>query len=220
MTIPPAATYRPRNPDTRAPGRASGHAGAPVSEALPQALRGSHRGDVLRIGTLAARTGVSVDALRYYERRGLLRPTGRRASGYREYPPEAAALVRFIKRAQALGFTLAEVEELVRLRDDARRPAAAVAAREVAAAKVRDIDDRVRQLLALRGALADLVETCEATCGPDGPTDDASCPIIGALDEARDDEALDDAGTTPGDALVRLGFQEQDLPPSNPRSRR
>jgi DNA-binding transcriptional MerR regulator len=131
---------------------------------------------VLRIGDLAARAGVSVDALRYYERRGLLRPTGRGASGYREYPPEAAALVRFIKRAQALGFTLAEVEELVRLRADARRPAAALAARDVAAAKVRDIDDRVRQLLALRGALAGLVEACEATCGPDGPRTTPAAP--------------------------------------------
>lgn len=163
----------------------------------------------LRIGDLAARTGVSVDALRYYERRGLLRPTGRRASGYREYPPEAAALVRFIKRAQALGFTLAEVEELVRLRTavlaDTRRPAAALAARDVAAAKVRDIDERVRQLLALRAALAGLVEACEATCGPDGPADDGGCPIIGALD----DEAFDDERTTPGHALVGLGLHEQ-----------
>lgn len=156
----------------------------------------------LRIGDLAARAGVSVDALRYYERRGLLTPTGRRASGYREYPPEAAALVRFIKRAQALGFALAEVEELVRLRGNARRPAAALAARDVAAAKVRDIDERVRQLLALRGALADLVEACESTCGPDGPPDDASCPIIGALD----DRALEDDGTTPAHALPGVGL--------------
>ena len=166
---------------------------------------------MLRIGDLSARAGVSVDALRYYERRGLLRPTGRRASGYREYPPEAAALVRFIKRAQALGFTLAEVEELVRLRADARQPSAALAARDVAAAKVRDIDERVRQLLALRGALAGLVEACEATCGRDGPADDAGCPIIGALDH----EASDDARTTPGQGLSGLDFHEKDLPTSD-----
>ena len=137
--------------------------------------------DVLRIGDLAARAGVSVDALRYYERRGLLRPAGRRASGYREYPPESAAVVRFIKRAQALGFSLAEVEELVRLRADARQPAVALAARDVARAKIDDIDERVRQLTALRGALVELVDACESTCGPDGPSAAAGCPIIGAL---------------------------------------
>ena len=136
----------------------------------------------LRIGDVAAQAGVSVDALRYYERRGLLRPTGRRAGGYREYAPDAAALVRFIKRAQALGFTLAEVEELVRLRREARQPAAALAAREVARAKLHDIDERVRQLTALRGELAELVEACETHCTPDAPAA-AGCPIIGALDD-------------------------------------
>ena len=83
----PAATYRPRTADAHAPARAD----TPTGQAPTQAPRPDV---VLRIGDLAARAGVSVDALRYYERRGLLRPTGRRASGYREYPPEAAALVR------------------------------------------------------------------------------------------------------------------------------
>lgn len=182
-----------------------------MTTAAPPTARTAAPSATLRIGDLAARTGVSVDALRYYERRGLLRPTGRRASGYREYPHEAATLVRFIKRAQALGFSLAEVEELVRLRTDARRPAAALAARDVAAAKVRDIDDRVRQLLALRDALAGLVEACETTCGPDGPADNASCPILGALD----DGALEGDGTTLPHALpgVRLHTTHDPTPP-------
>ena len=149
--------------------------GAMPAECAPSA-------GALRIGDLAGYAGVSVDALRYYERRGLLRPSGRRPSGYREYPPEAASLVRFIKRAQALGFTLAEVEELVRLRGDARRPAAPLEAREVAAAKIRDIDERVRQLLALRDGLSELVATCEATCDAADAAADVGCPIIGALD--------------------------------------
>lgn len=170
-----------------------------MTTVVPPATQTAAPSARLRIGDLAARTGVSVDALRYYERRGLLRPTGRRASGYREYPPEAAALVRFIKRAQALGFTLAEVEELVRLRADA------LAACDVAAAKVRDIDDRVRQLLALRGALAELVDACETTCGPNGPADDAGCPIIGAFD---------DEGITPVLALPGLDLHEHAAPTS------
>ena len=163
----------------------------------PNTNAGTHAPDVgalrpraaaLRIGDLAARAGVSADTLRYYERRGLLPPSARRASGYREYPPDAVRLVRFIKQTQALGFALSEVEELIRLRGAAGRRGARLEARDVAAAKIRDIDDRVRQLGALRAALAGLVAECERTCGPDGEADDApDCPIIAALnDEARD----------------------------------
>lgn len=128
----------------------------------------------LRIGDLAARAGVGIQTLRYYERRGLLKEPPRRPSGYREYPPEAVNLVRFIKRAQELGFTLAEVQELVRLREDRRASCADVRAR--ASAKIRDIDGRIRALRAIRGALAKLV----ASCTRDGST--RECPILEALD--------------------------------------
>ncbi|GLC25273.1 MerR family transcriptional regulator [Roseisolibacter agri] len=138
--------------------------------------------EVLRIGDLAARTGVSADALRYYERRGLLHPSGRRASGYREYPPEAAGVVHFIKHAQVLGFTLGEVEELLRLRGGAGRRGAGLEVRQVAVEKLRDIDEKLRMLAALRGALADLVTECDQTCGVDPDAADAlHCPIIAAL---------------------------------------
>jgi DNA-binding transcriptional MerR regulator len=141
----------------------------------------------LLIGEIAALTGVSADTLRYYERRGLLQPGGRRASGYRVYPASAVGVVRFIKQAQTLGFTLVEVEELLRLRGAVGRPAAALEAREVAVAKLRDIDEKVRQLGALRGALADLVAECERTCG-DGRalTNARDCPIIAALNDGDD----------------------------------
>jgi DNA-binding transcriptional MerR regulator len=130
---------------------------------------------------------VTVDALRYYDRRGLLRPAGRRAtSGYREYPPEAVALVHFIKRSQALGFTLAEVEELVRLRAGAADEASARTARRVATEKIRDIDARVAELQGLRRTLSGLVEACESQCGPAAPPG-TPCPIIGALDETAAD---------------------------------
>ena len=137
-----------------------------------------------RIGDLAAAAGVSPDTLRYYERRGLLQPSGRRASGYREYPSASVGVVRFIKQAQALGFTLVDVGELLRLRGAVGRPAAALEVREVAVAKLRDLDERMRQLGALRGALADLVAECERACG-DGRTlaDARDCPIIAALND-------------------------------------
>ena len=151
---------------------------------------GEHATRPLRIGDLAAAAGVSPDTLRYYERRGLLQPSGRRASGYREYPSASVGVVRFIKQAQALGFTLVEVEELLRLRRAVGRPAAALEAREVAVAKLRDIDDKLRQLGALRGALADLVAECERACGDGRLLADArDCPIIAALDDDHGDPA-------------------------------
>jgi DNA-binding transcriptional MerR regulator len=156
---------------------------------------------LLRIGSVAAQTGVSVDTLRFYERRGLLRPAGRRASGYREYSDEAIRLVRFIRRAQALGFTLAEVEELVRMRDRAWAGDGPRQLREAAVSKVDDIDRRLRELRALRGALARLISACDEACpaypsaepvrgqrgagraGVDGTRTPAlDCPLIEALE--------------------------------------
>ena len=68
------------------------------------------------ISEAAEQAGVNIQTLRYYERRGLLPKAPRRASGYREFPDDAVRIVRFIKRAQDLGFSLDEVEELLRLR--------------------------------------------------------------------------------------------------------
>ena len=136
----------------------------------------------LRIGDLAALAGVSADTLRYYERRGLLTPSRRRASGYREYARDASAVVRFIKHAQALGFALAEVEELLRLRGVSVEHAAGLAVRDVALAKIHDIDEKMRMLSTLRGALTNLVAECDRTCGADtAPTHVLECPIITAL---------------------------------------
>lgn len=146
----------------------------------------------LRIGALASRTGVSVEALRYYETRGLLRPATRRSTGYREYAAESVRLVRFIKRVQALGFSLAEVEELVRLRERAWSGDAPRQLRVAAVAKVEDIDRRIRQLGAMRGALAELVDACDTAClegcEPAGECESPRlrtalpCPLIEALD--------------------------------------
>jgi DNA-binding transcriptional MerR regulator len=70
----------------------------------------------LRTGEVARMAGVNVETLRFYEREGILAEPPRRASGYREYPPETIDLVRFVKRAQEVGFSLREVRELLELR--------------------------------------------------------------------------------------------------------
>src|SRR5205085_11294857 len=129
----------------------------------------------MRIGAAAEQAGVNVQTLRYYERRGLLPQPPRRESGYREFPDDAVRVVRFIKRAQDLGFTLDEVEELLRLRRDTRRDRARV--RAVAEKRVRQIEQKIAELEAMKQALAHLVHCCR-----DGST--LECPIIEALDGA------------------------------------
>ena len=129
---------------------------------------------VLRIGEVAGRASVNVQTLRFYERRGLLAEPPRRASGYREYPVESVRRVRFIKRAQELGFTLAEVKELLRLKDDPRIPCKQV--RSTAEAKITDIEQKIRRLRAMRSALNVLVASCAANQEHD-------CPLLEALDD-------------------------------------
>ena len=131
----------------------------------------------MRIGEVAAQARVNVQTLRYYERRGLLPEPERGTSGYRAYDPDTVRLVRFIKRAQELGFTLREIEDLIALRQSPRRSAEV---RAVAAAKVEDIERRIHQLRAMRKALGGLVEACD--CEGDTPT----CPIIEALDDSSE----------------------------------
>lgn len=134
--------------------------------------------ETLKTSEVAARAGVNVQTLRYYERRGLLEEPSRRPSGYREYPRDAVRLIRFIKRAQELGFTLHEVEELLRLRTDQRASCAQV--RAAARAKIEDIDHKLQSLRAMRRALGVLVGSCTS----DGSA--RQCPILEALDDRKE----------------------------------
>jgi Hg(II)-responsive transcriptional regulator len=131
----------------------------------------------MRIGAAAEQAGVNVQTLRYYERRGLLPPPPRRQSGYREFPDDSVRVVRFIKRAQDLGFSLDEVEELLKLRNEKRRDRTRI--RAIAERRVRQIDQKVAELQAMKTALARLLHCCR-----DGST--LECPIIEALDGARE----------------------------------
>lgn len=133
----------------------------------------------MKIGQVAARAGVNIDTVRYYERRGLLEEPERRPSGYREYPEETVLLIRFVKRAQDLGFTLKEIDELIGLRDGAGKRRKEVLA--LAEVKVRDIDQKLARLQAMRSALYGLLESC--ACGQ-RPT----CPILEALNDSEDRE--------------------------------
>jgi Cu(I)-responsive transcriptional regulator len=120
----------------------------------------------------AKEAGVNVQTLRYYERRGLLPTPARRESGYREYAPDAVRVVRFIKRAQELGFSLDEAAQLVKLRGVRKGERHRV--RAIAERKIEEIDRKITQLEAMRAALARLVRSCH-----DGGATD--CQIIDAL---------------------------------------
>ena len=113
------------------------------------------RGPLLRIGEVAARTGLSVEALRFYERRGLLGRPARTESGYRAYDQAVLERLAFIKRAQAIGFSLAEITEILTMRAAGQPPCHHV--RGLARRKLAELDERLRALRHYRKELAELL---------------------------------------------------------------
>src|SRR3979411_927969 len=109
--------------------------------------------EALGIGQLAKRGGVGIDTVRYYERNGLLAPRTRLASGYRRYGDIELARLRFIRRAQGLGFTLKEIKQLLAL--SAQRDVGRV--KRSAQAKLVDVEARIAALERVRDGLATLI---------------------------------------------------------------
>ncbi len=127
----------------------------------------------MKIGTLARRADVAIDTVRYYERQGLLPAPVRLASGYRDYDDGDVARLRFIRRAKALGFTLAEIGELLAL--SARRDRDMAGMKSAAQQKLADVDAKLAELQRIRQGLTDLV----ASCPGHGALE--HCPILDAL---------------------------------------
>ncbi len=128
----------------------------------------------LKIGKVAERGGVNLQTIRYYEREGLLPEPPRLASGYRLFPDDTVRRVRFIKRAQELGFSLNEIQHLLSLRMEEHGDNAKV--RAIAQAKLADIDEKIRRLQAMKAVLENLTHRCPG-CGPV-----SECPILESLD--------------------------------------
>lgn len=130
----------------------------------------------MTIGRLAAAAGVGVETVRYYQRRGLLPLPdryGRGEAAVRRYGPDDLRRLRFIRSAQAAGFTLEEIGELLALDASEDRDRA----RALAAARLAALDEKIAELRHARAALARLADSCAA--GTRGP-----CPIIDAFDSA------------------------------------
>ncbi len=135
----------------------------------------------LKIGDVARLAELTVDAVRFYEREGLLGRVRRTPAGQRQYDGEAVRRLAFVRRAAGLGFSLAEVKALLTLRVSARTPCDRV--RERALGKVADIDQRIAELQAMRDALARLAQNCS----DEHPT--GGCPFLDELARPLDAQA-------------------------------
>lgn len=128
----------------------------------------------LKIGEVAGAAGVNVPTVRYYERRGIISEPPRTRSGYRQYDADVVDRIRFIRRAQDLGFTLEEIQDLLALRVD--DPAACSSVEDVAHDKLSSVEAKIGELERLREALRSLIRSCEAR----EPT--ADCPALAMLE--------------------------------------
>ena len=128
----------------------------------------------LRIGDLASAVGVGRETIRFYERRGLIPDPPRSSSGYREYPADAVRRIRFIRRAQELGFTLAEISELLELR--VTDTAACRAVERSATEKLEQVEAKIADLRRIGSSLERLVAQCRAQ------KQTGDCPILEQLD--------------------------------------
>ena len=132
-----------------------------------------------KIGEVASRAGVNKETVRYYEKRNLISEPDRRRSGYRIFTKRHIEQIKFIKRAQELGFTLSEIKELLELRLDGKTSCEQV--RKKAESKREEVREKIKDLEGIKNVLADLIESCKA----DGTTEE--CVILNALEGEKDD---------------------------------
>jgi DNA-binding transcriptional MerR regulator len=120
--------------------------------------------ETMKVGQLAEAAGVNVQAIRFYERRGLLPAPPRLTSGYRDYPAETAPLALLIKQMQGLGFTLHELERFIRLLES--QPHNPAERRRRIESKLQSIDEQIKRLRSMRDELGSRLETCECCTAP------------------------------------------------------
>jgi len=140
------------------------------------------------IGTLARQAGVAVDTIRYYERERLLPAPRRTAAGYRVYVEDDVRRIGFIRRAKALGFTLDEIRDLLRLEADHDHGVEGIKRRTQA--RLQAIDRQIAQLQTVRERLGQLVEACPGSGAPQ------CCPILSSIH-----------GKTPPDGIEHTPIQ-------------
>jgi len=141
----------------------------------------------MKIGKVAEESGVSIDTIRYYEKRGVLPPPARSSSGYRLYiyTAEAVEMIRFIKKAKGLGFRLDEIRQLARLRyspcDDT-----CLSVRRIAEEKKREVSERINDLIEIQKMLDSFIDSCRRNRTP------SKCPFLKELGRDLEPKAIQD----------------------------
>ncbi len=130
----------------------------------------------MNIGAAAVASGLPPKTIRYYEQIGLIPEAGRTGGGYRDYGDTDVQILRFLKRARGLGFTVAECRELLSLYRDRNRASADVKA--IALRRIEDIERKIAELESMRRTLKHLAEHCHGDHRPE-------CPILDDLAEGR-----------------------------------
>lgn len=131
----------------------------------------------IKIGDLAKRCNLTVETLRFYEKQQLLQPVSRSGSGYRQYDKADVKRLKFIQRAKQVGFTLAEIKQLLALRAD-KEGHSCGEVKDYTAQKLADVEAKIQDLKVMQKALSRLHDAC---CG--GPEAASHCSILAALEE-------------------------------------
>ena len=129
---------------------------------------------LLNIGQVAKQTGVTVEAVRFYEKKDLIAAPQRSAGGYRQYPPETVKRVLFIQNAKEVGFTLKDIGELLSLRLDSGTSCTSI--KLLATQKMEEVDQKIHDLERIRDALGQMILKC------DSRRDMSDCPILDELE--------------------------------------
>ncbi|MCW5590034.1 MAG: heavy metal-responsive transcriptional regulator [Legionellales bacterium] len=140
---------------------------------------------LITIGELAKTSGVSITAIRYYEKNQLLLPNSRTKAGYRLYTKDTIIKLRFIKNAQQLGFTLDEIGDLIQLQNNSSTTCKQIKAQ--AYKKLESVEQKIHSLMKIKTALSDLYKNCDSKKAIN------ACPILEALNENDYVEENDDS---------------------------
>ncbi|CAH1663249.1 MULTISPECIES: Cu(I)-responsive transcriptional regulator [Hyphomicrobiales] len=130
----------------------------------------------MNIGEAARASGVSAKMIRYYEQSGLIPKAGRSAAGYRDYSTTDVHMLRFVRRSRDLGFSMAEIEELLQLWRDRSRQSADV--KRIALARIADLRRRIEEMEEMAATLEHLASCCSGDKRPD-------CPILADLEQGE-----------------------------------
>lgn len=140
----------------------------------------------IQIGRVAERTGLSVDAIRFYERQRLLERAPRSEGGFRLFHPQDIERIQFIRRVQQLGFSLPEIRELLVIRQDRGETCSHV--RDLLRAKAAQIHGKVQELLLLEEQLTKKLRKCERKLRESGDSHNGRCPVLDEIAQRGSDE--------------------------------